>query len=158
MTSRYCVFFLSIFSCAGAIAASSDQNVMQTVFVYRPSSISSWGRTNVVSVNGIASTELTNCTFSKLKLPVGIHRIDMALKPWPLDRVTTAPSLTVYVSPYGPAYIGYYPYELSPSEVSATFVFYSQIKGHAPAFIGLARPEVASKEMVSCSAVKSLNE
>ena len=158
MKFRFCVLFSFIFFCEGLLAASSIQDATQTVYVYRPSSFSSWGRTIVVSLNGIASTELTNCTFSKLKLPVGIYRFDASLKPWPFDRSAETISISVNVTSAGPTYIGYYPNDLSVSEVSATFTSYSDVKGRYPRFLGVTYPEVASKEILSCSAVKSMHE
>lgn len=159
MKPSFCILFLLVSLSTNLLAASSDQNATQTVYVYRPSDFSLWGRTVVVSVNGIASTELTSCTFSKLKLPSGVYRFDVAVKPWPFDRSTEGASITVNVASDKPTYIGYYPNWLSAAEISATFISYPDIKkGSYPRFFGIAYPEVATKEMVSCSAVKSLNE
>ena len=55
-----CILFLFVSFSNNLSVASSDQNAAQTVYIYRPSAFSSWGRTVVVSVNGIASTELTS--------------------------------------------------------------------------------------------------
>lgn len=159
MKSRFCVSCLLAILSAGVLAASADQSSTQDVYIYRPSAFSSWGRTIVVSVDGIASTELTSCTFAKLKLPRGVYRIEAVLKPWPFDRSTGAASITVSIASGQPTYIGYYPNELSAAEISATFISYPDIsKGRYPHFFGVAYPQVASKEMVSCSLVKSLHD
>lgn len=159
MKLRLGILVFLVSSSTNLLAASTDQNAIQTVYVYRPSVFSLWGRTIVVSVNGIASTELASCTFAKLKLPSGVFRFDVAVKRWPFDRSAEATSITVNVASDRPTYIGYYPNELSASEVSATFISYPDIsKGRYPRFFGIAYPEVAAKEMVSCSAVKSLHE
>lgn len=159
MKLRYCILFFLVFLSTSLLATPSDQNAMQTVYVYRPSAFSLWGRTIVVSVNGIASTELTSCTFAKLKLPSGVYRFDAVIKPWPFDRSTGATNITVDVASDRPTYIGYYPNELSAPEISATFISYPDIsKGRYPHFFGITWPDVAAKEMVSCSVVKSLHE
>lgn len=157
MKFRFYILLSLVFSSFNLLAASSDQDAMQGVYVYRPSAFTSWARTIIISVNGIAITELTSCTFAKLNLPSGIYRFDAELKPWPFDRSAGATSITVSISADRPTYIGYYPNELSAPEVSATFISYPEIsKGRYPHFFGVAYPEVASKEMVSCSEVKSL--
>lgn len=159
MKPSFSILFLFVSLSTNLLAAPADQKATQAVYVYRPSAFALWGRTVVVSVNGIASTELTSCTFAKLKLPSGVYRIDVAVSPWPFDRSTEATSITVNVASDRPTYIGYYPNELSAAEISATFISYPDVKkGGYPRFFGIAYPEVAAKEMVSCSQVKSLNE
>jgi len=159
MKFHFCTLLLITFFSSSLLASPSDQNEKQDVYVYRPSSFSSWGRVIIVNVNGIPSTELASCTFAKLKLPSGIYRFDAALKPWPFDPSTGAASIIVSIASDGPTYIGYYPNELSTTELSATFISYPNVSiGRLRHYFGVTHPEVASKEMVSCSAVKSLHD
>lgn len=114
MKPIFCILFLFVSLSTNLLAASSDQNATQTVYVYLPSA------------------------FAKLKLPSGVYRFDVAVKPWPFDRITKATSITVNVASDKPTYIGYYPNDLSATEISATFVSHPDIrKSSYPRFFGI---------------------
>jgi hypothetical protein len=145
---------------AGPSHAEQEKWSEQTVYIYRPSAFDLWGRKVFVKIDGITTAELTSCTYAKLKLSVGMHTIEVELKPWLFDGSSSKEhmSLVFNVMQNQPLYIGYYPNNLSASEIASTFILQSKIGGAYPRVLGTTRPEIASKEMVSCSNVSSLHE
>ena len=162
--------FLFLLAMQLSIGVQATEGVRQiTVFVYLPSSITWTTGSATLKINGLATSELTRCSYAKVRLPAGIHRIEVAWNSGffegnshrtPIDILLPMLEKDNY-------YLGYYPYALSSEELAEIFIDYRSQNRSTPlpgyrdrvrktfTYLGSVKPEIATKAIYKCDQAKT---